>query len=205
MGGFPVAGERRMISSISNALQKLAGVLVRRQLDVQVGADSRVRWTSLLSQKAGHLRVGHGCIVNCRVDFDGPHGEVKIGNRCFIGASHLVCREKITLGDDVIISWGVTVVDHNSHALDWERRRTDVADWYRGQKDWSHVDVRPVEIHDKVWIGFGATVLKGVVIGEGAVIGAGSMVTCNVPANTVVAGNPARLIKRINEDAQHAQ
>ena len=193
-----------MTAFLRRALLALAALLVRRRLDVETGAGTRVRWTSLLGQRAGHLRVGNGSIVNCRIDFDGPRGEVKIGHRCFIGASHLVCREKITLGDDVIISWGVTVVDHNSHALDWTHRRNDVADWAQGKKDWSHVDVRPVMIHDKVWIGFGATILKGVVIGEGAVVGAGSMVTRDVPAHTVVAGNPARPVKRIDENAQHA-
>lgn len=194
-----------MTAFLRRALLALAALLVRRRIDVETGAGTRVRWTSLLGQRAGHLRVGNGSIVNCRIDFDGPGGEVKIGHRCFIGASHLVCREKITLGDDVIISWGVTVVDHNSHALDWAHRRNDVADWAQGKKDWSPVDVRPVMIHDKVWIGFGATILKGVVIGEGAVVGAGSMVTRDVPAHTVVAGNPARPVKRIDENAQHAE
>lgn len=192
-----------MITLLRRALHALAARLVRRRLHVEVGEGSRVRWTSLLGQRAGHLRVGQSSIVNCRIDFDGREGQVQIGDRCFIGVSHLVCREKITLGDDVIISWGVTVVDHNSHALDWEHRRNDVTDWARGEKDWRHVDIRPVVIHDKVWIGFGASILKGVVIGEGAVIGAGSMVTRDVPAYTVVAGNPARPIKRINENARH--
>jgi galactoside O-acetyltransferase len=192
-----------MITLLRGALHALAARLVRRRLQVEVGEGSRVRWTSLLGQRAGHLRVGQGSIVNCRIDFDGREGRVQIGDRCFIGASHLVCREKITLGDDVIISWGVTVVDHNSHSLDWEHRRNDVTDWARGEKDWRHVDIRPVVIHDKVWIGFGASILKGVIIGEGAVVGAGSMVTRDVPAYTVVAGNPARPIKRINENVRH--
>lgn len=193
-----------MSALLGRAVHALAAWQVRRRIDVEVGHGTRMRWTSLLGQQAGRLRVGQGCILNCRIDFDGPEGEVRIGSRCFIGASHLVCRERITLGDDVIISWGVNVVDHNSHALDWEHRRTDVSDWARGEKDWRHVDVRPVVIGDKVWIGFGATILKGVVIGEGAVIGAGSVVTCDVPANTVVAGNPARPVKRINDNVRHA-
>jgi acetyltransferase-like isoleucine patch superfamily enzyme len=201
MAGIRLAGGRHMIALLRRAMHALAARWVRRRLDVQVGAGTQVRWTSLLGQRAGHLCVGQGSIVNCRIDFDGPDGEVRIGDRCFIGASHLVCRERITLGDDVIISWGVTVVDHNSHPLDWEHRRNDVADWAKGEKDWRHVDIRPVEIHDKVWIGFGATLLKGVVIGEGAVIGAGSMVTRDVQAHTVVAGNPARPIRRIEENA----
>lgn len=192
-----------MIAFARRALQTLAARVVRRRLNVEVGMGSTVRWASLLGQRAGHLRVGERSIVSCRIDFDGREGRVQIGDRCFIGASHLVCREKITLGDDVIISWGVTVVDHNSHALEWEHRRNDVADWARGEKDWQHVEVRPVVIHDKVWIGFGASILKGVVIGEGAVIGAGSIVTRDVPPYTVVAGNPARPIKRINDNAGH--
>jgi acetyltransferase-like isoleucine patch superfamily enzyme len=204
MAGIRLAGEFHMIALLRLALQALAARLVQRRLDVQLGTGTRVRWTSLLGQRVGRLRVGQSSIVNCRIDFDGPDGEVRIGDRCFIGASHLVCRERITLGDDVIISWGVTVVDHNSHALDWEHRRNDVADWARGKKDWRYVDIRPVEIHDKVWIGFGATLLKGVVIGEGAVIGAGSIVTRDVPAHTVVVGNPAQPVKRINENARHA-
>lgn len=189
---------------IRRLLDSIFAYPVKRRLDVGVKAGSRVRWIRLLGQKAGSLNIGYGSIVNCRIDFDGPNGEVLIGDRCFIGASHLVCRDKITIGDDVIISWGVTLVDHNSHSLEWSHRKHDVADWMRGAKDWSHVDVRPIKICDKVWIGFGATILKGVVIGEGAVIGAGSIVTHDVPAYTVVAGNPARSIKQIDEGPTNA-
>lgn len=192
-----------MTAMMRRALHALAARVVKRRLDVDVGVGSRIRWIGLLGQRSGHLRVGQGSTVNCRISFDGQEGYVKIGDRCFIGASHIVCREKITLGDDVIISWGVTLVDHNSHALEWEHRRNDVENWARGEKNWHHVDVRPVVIHDKVWIGFGASILKGVVIGEGAVIGAGSVVTRDVPPYTVVAGNPARPIKRINENGLH--
>jgi acetyltransferase-like isoleucine patch superfamily enzyme len=59
----------------------------------------------------------------------------------------------------------------------------------------------PVTIKDGAWINFGAIVLKGVTIGEGAVVAAGAVVTKDVPANTVVAGNPARVVKALSPGA----
>ena len=56
---------------------------------------------------------------------------------------------------------------------------------------------RPIVIEDKVWIGINSTILPGVTIGYGAIVGAGSVVTKDVPAMTIVAGNPARIIKAI--------
>jgi galactoside O-acetyltransferase len=89
------------------------------------------------------------------------------------------------------------VVDHDSHALDWNERASDVADWAGGRKDWARVRRASVVIEDKTWIGFGACILKGVRVGEGAVVGAMSVVTRDVPAYTVVAGNPARVVRKL--------
>jgi len=92
--------------------------------------------------------------------------------------------------------------------LEWKYRKNDVTQCYQDyladrnnlikNKDWSHVDMKPIIISDKVWIGFNATILKGVTIGEGSVIGACSVVTRDVPPNCVFAGNPAKLIKEID-------
>ena len=174
----------------------LVGFMVRQGANVQVGVGSSVRWWKL-GARSGQLRIGSGSIVRCRVDFDSPRGEVQIGDRCYLGSSHLVCHTGITIGDDVIMSWGVTVVDHDSHSLSWEERQLDVADWMRGAKRWDAVAVRPVRIGDKTWIGFGASILKGVSVGEGAVIGANAVVTRDVPPYTVVAGNPARIVRQL--------
>ena len=180
---------------------RLIGVIVRQQIDVKVGADSRVRWWKL-GARSGRLRIGSKSIIRCRIDFDSPRGEVVIGDRCYLGASHLVCHTGIRIGDDVIMSWGVTVVDHDSHSLNWAERNLDVADWMRGVKRWDSVTVRPVCIGDKAWIGFGASILKGVSVGEGAVVGANAVVTRDVPPYTVVAGNPARVVRRLKEGQQ---
>lgn len=63
-------------------------------------------------------------------------------------------------------------------------------------KDWSNVKSKPIKICDKVWIGFDVVILKGVTIGEGAIIGAGAVVTKNVEPNSIMAGNPAVVIKK---------
>jgi acetyltransferase-like isoleucine patch superfamily enzyme len=185
-----------MIRALFLIFDWFVGFVVRRRTDVQVGIESSVRWWGL-GARAGMLRIGSGSIVRGRIDFDSPMGKVLIGDRCYIGASHLVCHTGISIGNDVIMSWGITVVDHDSHSLNWHERQHDVADWMRGVKHWDAVTVRPVHIGDKVWIGFGASILKGVRIGEGAVVGANSVVTRDVAPYTVVAGNPARVVRQL--------
>jgi acetyltransferase-like isoleucine patch superfamily enzyme/SAM-dependent methyltransferase len=129
------------------------------------------------------------------VSFDRPGAHVRIGNRTFIGRSMLVAAEGIEVGDDVLVAWGCTFADHDSHSLDFEERRSDVENWLVGKKDWTHVRRSPVKIGDKAWIGFNTIVLKGVEIGEGAVVAAGSVVTKDVAPWTLVAGNPAKFVK----------
>lgn len=177
-------------------INSIIGCLLRRFGRVTVGRNSVVSWWGLRSVRAGGvIRVGSDSIVRCRIDFDSPHGQVQIGDRCFLGASHLVCHSGIILGDDVIMSWGVTVVDHDSHPLLWTDRQADVSEWMQGIKRWEKVKISPVRIESKAWIGFGASILKGVCIGEGAVIGANAVVTRDVPPYSVVAGNPARIVR----------
>ena len=181
-------------------LNAVVGWYICAGRSIDVGAGSTVRWWGLRTRSRGSLRIGKESIIRCRVDFDSDSGRVVIGDRCYIGASHLVCHTGISIGDDVIISWGVTIVDHDSHALAWDRRQDDVALWKRGQKQWDSVAIAPVTIGRKAWIGFGVSVLKGVTVGEGAVIGACAVVTRDVPPYSVVAGNPARLVRRLKQE-----
>lgn len=93
-------------------------------------------------------------------------------------------RGGITIGDDVYIAPKVNLVTLN-HLVNPYERSTTVA--------------KPIKIGNRVWIGIAATVLSGVTIGENAIVGSGSVVTHDVEPNTVVAGNPARVIKRLDE------
>lgn len=160
----------------------------------------------LLNKK--YVHVGRDSVVVGTYVFEMESGKITIGDRTFIGGGMFVCIEEIEIGNDVMFSWGCTVVDNNSHSVKWSERKDDVVNWKRGldenkigaYKDWSNVKRAKVTIKDKAWIGFNSIILKGVTIGEGSIIGSGSVVTKDVPDWTIVAGNPARVIREIPEN-----
>lgn len=170
---------------------------LRGRIDLDIGARSRMRIDRISGPAGCRISIGPDCIINSRIAFDRGGASFICGARCYIGASNLVAAEKIHLGDDVVISWGVTIVDHNSHAIAWEDRATDVVGWAKGQKDWQHVKIASVRLENKVWVGFNAIILKGITIGEGAIVAAGAVVTRDVPPYTIVAGNPAQVIREL--------
>jgi acetyltransferase-like isoleucine patch superfamily enzyme len=146
------------------------------------------------------VRVGDGSILLADVLFDREGASLTLGDRTFVGKSTIAIASRVGIGNDVLMAWGCTIVDHDSHALRFSDRRDDVSNWYLGIKDWSRVEIEPVIIQDRVWIGLNAIILKGVTIGEGAVVAAGSVVTKDVPPYVVVAGNPARVVRELTPD-----
>jgi len=155
------------------------------------------------------LEIGEGSHIFSTFALLRPEAKITVGKRCQLGASHFVAAERITVGDDVLMAWGVTVMDTDAHSLEWEFRQHDVARAYKDYiadpsnliktKDWSHVAVAAIDIADRCWIGFNASILKGVSVGNNAVIGACSVVVRNVPAFTLAAGNPAAAIKDLHQ------
>lgn len=186
-----------MISRLVNAL---ARIQVLRRSATQIAPNARVNYRGIRQRPPTRLQIGDGTIFEGVIASDRDGSSVSIGRNSFIGGSTIVTAIGVTIGDDVLVSWGCTIVDHDSHALDWTHRRADVASHYQGVKDWSNVSMRPVTIADKVWIGFNVIVLKGVTIGEGAVVAAGSVVTRDVLPFTLVAGNPARPVRQLKND-----
>ncbi|WP_310557756.1 acyltransferase [Flavobacterium sp.] len=154
------------------------------------------------------LEIGENCQISGNFIFEMQEGKISIGNRTFIGGGMFICIDKIEIGNDVMFSWGCTVADNNSHSHIWSERQNDVLEWKKGldenktgaYKDWSNVKRKKITIKDKAWIGFNSIILKGVTIGEGAIVGAGSVVTKDVPDWTIVAGNPAKIIREIPEN-----
>jgi acetyltransferase-like isoleucine patch superfamily enzyme len=127
-----------------------------------------------------------------------PHGgKIEIGDYCYVGDhSKIWSMSSITIGSRVQISHGVNIHDHNAHSLSAIDRHAHFVEIVtRGHpRQLSNVTSQPVVIEDDAWIGFNATVLKGVTIGRGAVVGACSVVTKDVPPYSVVVGNPAKIV-----------
>jgi acetyltransferase-like isoleucine patch superfamily enzyme len=115
---------------------------------------------------------------------------VKVGNRCKVSSHSFLC-EGVTLEDEVFIGHNVTFIN------DLYPRATAASGALKTEKDWKCV---PTLVKRGASIGSSATVLCGVTIGERAVVGAGSVVTKDVPAYAVVAGNPARVIKTVPKE-----
>jgi acetyltransferase-like isoleucine patch superfamily enzyme len=150
-----------------------------------------------------YVKIGNSCIISGNFIFETSTGKITIGDNTFIGGSMFVCVNEIKIGNEVMISWGCTIVDNNAHSLDSRERSIDVRDAHRAldegkvgiYKDWTIVKNAPIEIKDKAWIGFNSIIMKGVTIGEGAIVASGSVVTKSVPDYAIVGGNPARIIK----------
>lgn len=152
------------------------------------------------------LTIAKDCIIGGNFIFESSKGQVIIGEHTYIGGSTFISRSSITIGSNVTIAWGSTFYDHDSHSLAFMERRKDISDElddirngrnFIAHKNWDVVNSKPIKICDDAWIGMNCIILKGVTIGEGAIVGAGSVVTKDVPAWIVVAGNPAKVIKTL--------
>jgi acetyltransferase-like isoleucine patch superfamily enzyme len=124
-------------------------------------------------------------------------GRIVIGANAYIGDDCLLSSAAgIEIGEHVLLAHGVQIFDNDSHPLDPAARVADYASVHdHGER--GVIAAAPVRVGARAWIGFGAILLKGITIGENSVVAAGSVVTRDVPANSVVAGNPAAVVKTI--------
>jgi acetyltransferase-like isoleucine patch superfamily enzyme len=137
----------------------------------------------------------YGCEVGDHVKI-GAFVEIqknaKVGNNCKISSHSFIC-EGVTIEENVFIGHGVTFIN------DMYPRATNAAGRLQSESDWT---VAPTLVKRGASIGSGTTILANVVIGEGAIVGAGSVVTRDVAARSIVAGNPARLLRYISSEAE---
>ena len=130
-------------------------------------------------------------------------GQIEIGQYTYIGDhSRIWSASKIKIGNGVMISHNVNIMDTDSHEIDpierFENYKYRLANNRYAEK--SSMVSNPVIIKDYAWIAFNAIILKGVTIGEGAVVASGSVVTKDVKDYTIVAGNPAKEIKNLKNE-----
>lgn len=128
-------------------------------------------------------------------------GKIKVGQNTYIGPSTSIqSKELIDIGDNVIIANNVVLVDNNNHPTSpAERMNMSLCGDYMNDELWSwkYAESKPIIIEDNVWIGRDARILKGVTVGKGSIVALGAVVTHDVPPYSVVAGNPARVVKKL--------
>jgi acetyltransferase-like isoleucine patch superfamily enzyme len=153
--------------------------------DVKLGRDVKLsRFINLYG-----CRIGDETKIGAFVEIQ---KNASVGQRCKISSHTFVC-EGVTIEDNVFIGHGVTFIN------DSYPRATTSEGELQTEKDW-HVETTLVKRGAS--IGSGATILSNLVIGENAIVGAGSVVTHDVPANTVVAGNPAKVLRSITKSSE---
>lgn len=189
-------------------LNAVIGCKLRFRSKMSYGLNTRFSktFTLILKGKSNVVKFGSECVIGAQFIAEGEKASFVVGNRVYMGNSKIICRSGIVFGDNVLVAWDVVFYDHDSHSLDHNLRQKDIeqqiVDFAKGDivknKDWSFVKSAPIKVCDNAWIGMGSIVLKGVTIGEGAIVAAGSVVTKDVPPFTVVGGNPACIIKKLN-------
>jgi acetyltransferase-like isoleucine patch superfamily enzyme len=141
-------------------------------VQLQIGRRARVhfgRW----------VWIGHGTKIRCH------EGEVRIGDKTVLGQECTISAyQHVSIGEQCIVADRVMMIDFDHNVAEVERPiRTQ------------GIYKREVRVGNNVWIGYGAQILRGVSVGDNAIVGASAVVTKDVPANAVVAGTPARVIR----------
>lgn len=135
----------------------------------------------LYISKTGHVKID-GLVriaTSCKLYVN---GYLEIGKNTYINPNSLIiANSEVKIGSDCAIAWDCQIIDDDLHQVIIDKNEV--------------IPSKPITIGDHVWIGARCTILKGVEIGENCIIAAGSVVTKSVPANSIVGGNPAALIK----------
>jgi tetrahydrodipicolinate N-acetyltransferase len=149
------------------------------------GLSTRNDTTVLRVHPEGRLRCEGVVSVQRGARIVVDSGVLQIGSATNVnGFAKILVRERVSIGAGCTISWDTQILDNDFHPITVDGTEQPVS--------------APVIIEDRVWIGTGAIVLKGVTIGEGAVVAAGALVTRDVPAKTIVAGSPARPVGTVD-------
>ena len=157
--------------------------------------------SNCVAEKKGLIKIGNNCeILGALVSM--ADGKIEIGDYSEVRDGSLIGSvENVKIGNYVIISNNVRVYDNNNHPIDPEiRKQMCINGFYGDAWKWTHSEHKAVVIEDNVWIGEKVTILKGVTIGKGSIVGCNSVVTKDVPAYSIAAGNPAKIVKKITHE-----
>lgn len=147
-----------------------------------------------------NFRMNNGLSANC-IGYSTPcifllqGGGITIGDNVGMSQTTIIAMDNVLIGNHVLIGGGTKIYTSDFHPLNYIKRREP--------QNWEYAKCMPVILEDDCFIGAGTIILKGVTIGARSVIGAGSVVTKNIPSDCIAAGNPCKVIRKLNEIDVH--
>lgn len=120
-----------------------------------------------------------------------PEAVIRIGNNTGISGATIYARKRIEIGENTCIGGNVKILDNDFHPLETEARNADIKD---------KIGTKPVSIGNNCFIGCNALILKGTELGDGCVVGAGAVVSGKFASGSVIAGNPAKVLRQTAEN-----
>lgn len=161
-------------------LKGIPVIFNKKGATLKIGSDVTVK-SSFLSNLVG---LYSRSIIVTRV----PDAKISIGDRVGMSGAVVYARKEITIGDDTLIGGNTKIIDNDFHPIDMEARINN---------DPRKIGTRPIHIGKNCFIGCNALILKGTELGDGCVVGAGAVVSGSFPKNSVIAGNPAKIIRSL--------
>lgn len=174
-------------------------ILIKRYPNIIMNGKGRFN-QKVIFYGQGEIMIGDNYSFGCRYG-GGYHGAlceiqprtneavVNIGRNIATNNGIMICSAgRIDIGDDCLIGQDVVIIDHDAHGINPSERRTSIG------------NIRPISIGNNVWIGSKVVILPGARIGDNCIVGAGSIVKGNFPDNSIIAGNPAKVVKTIKID-----
>lgn len=128
-----------------------------------------------------------------------PGAEIVIGDNVGISGATIYARSKIEIGENTCIGGNAKILDNDFHPIEVERRNRLLRSPDGGNSDL--IPAKPIKIGKNCFIGCNSIILKGTILGDGCVVGAGAVVSGKFEDNCVIAGNPARVIKKLKGEA----
>lgn len=152
-----------------------------------------VRWPFYIRNE-GQLKIGKGFSSGPRLTLETrrKNAQLLIGGNCVANSDlHIGAIESVEIGENVLIASGVFISDHSHGIYSGEQQ-----DNPNTPPNLRELFSKPVKIGDNCWIGEKAAILPGVTLGDGTIVGAGSVVTKSFEGGTIIAGNPAKILKK---------
>lgn len=184
--------------------------IIMKATKVKYGKGLVLKGVPVIFNKSGaELMIGENCVVKSSFlsNLVGLYSRtiivtraqgavIDIGDNVGISGATIYARKKITIGDNTCIGGNVKILDNDFHPIEWETRNQLLRDEAGGEAT-ELIPAREISIGKNCFIGCNSIILKGTVLGDGCVVGAGAVVAGKFEDNCVIAGNPARVVRKM--------